>query len=479
MPTALVVVAGDRPVFANRAAARLLGYAAPADLLRAGPGLVPADAGISPANGEASEQRTATLRTAGGEPLAVLASGATIDWVDAKATLWTLEPRSVPLRLASDATEQRLDDAEGSTGDLLDRVDDAVVLLDGGGRIRRMNRRGESWFARPGAASVLGQSITEILAPDSRSIALALMGDVKAQKDGLAPLRRDVMVRTADHLPLAMVLTMGRVGASGFYATLRDVSALKRIDARVVAPRDAGREAGQLPDVLARVSHEIRTPLNAILGFAEIIMDERFGPLGNPRYKDYLKDIHASGTQVMSLVSDLLDLSRIQAGQIELDVGAVDVNKIVSEAVAQMQPEAHRERVIMRTSLGPRIPSALVDERSARQIVQNLLSNAVKFNEPGGQVIVSTAQGDAGTVVLRVRDTGIGMSDAEIAAALEPFQRATAPGVAVGNGLGLPLTRALIGANGASMAIRSRPREGTLVEVAFASAAPEEARRPA
>ncbi len=132
-----------------------------------------------------------------------------------------------------------------------------------------------------------------------------------------------------------------------------------------------------------------------------------------------------------------------------------------------MQPEAHRERVIMRTSLAGAHPGGLADERSARQIVRNLLSNAVKFNEPGGQVIVSTALGDGGTVLLRVRDTGVGMTRRRDRRGAGAVRRLAPPQPANGNGLGLPLTRALVGANGASMAIRSRPREGTLVEVAF------------
>ncbi len=403
-----------------------------------------------------------------------------------------------------------------------------MALLDGAGRLRRLNRRGEGWFGGRAAGdagaveAAPGRSLPDLLAPESRSAALALLDEVRDQRDGLGapPLRRDVVARTADGAAVPMLLTLGRLGASGFYATLRDASAVPRADAdrgrAVQGPRRApslragsaraaggsGRGAGWLPDLLAKVSHEIRTPLGAILGFAEVMMDERFGPLGNPRYRDYMRDIHAAGAQVVALVEDLLDLSRVEAGQLDLDVAAVDINRVVTEAVAQMQPEAHRGRVIVRTSLGGRIPSALVDERSARQIVGNLLSNAVKFNEPGGQVIVSTAPGEGGGVLLRVRDTGVGMSDAAIAAAMEPFGglSARAPaqmggmggiggaggrvdggtgGGAGGNGLGLPLTRALVGANGASMTIRSRPREGTLVEVSFAAADEGGARRPA
>ena len=189
------------------------------------------------------------------------------------------------------------------------------------------------------------------------------------------------------------------------------------------ARREAERASALKSDFLAKVSHEIRTPLNAILGFAEVIMDERFGPVGNERYREYLRDIHTSGAHVMSLVNDLLDLSKIEAGKVELDFVAVDANRDLAECVSIMQPQANRERVIMRLSLAPHLPKIVADERSLRQILLNLLSNAVKFNEPGGQVIIATALTDTGNAVIRIRDTGIGMSDKEIETALEPFRQ--------------------------------------------------------
>jgi signal transduction histidine kinase len=264
-------------------------------------------------------------------------------------------------------------------------------------------------------------------------------------------------------------MTIGRV-ASGetmkFCAVLRDMTQWKKAERELrEARREAERASALKSDFLAKISHEIRTPLHAIMGFAEVIMEERFGPVGNDRYKDYLKDIHASGTHVMSLVNDLLDLSKIEAGKAELNFVAVDANRIVQECVALMQPQALRERVIVRVSLAPNLPKLVADERSLKQIVLNLLSNAVKFNEPGGQVILSTALTDAGNAVIRVKD----MDDEEIQMALEPFRQLATARQSSGTGLGLPLTRALVEANRASFTIRSRKREGTLVEVAFPS----------
>jgi len=215
------------------------------------------------------------------------------------------------------------------------------------------------------------------------------------------------------------------------------------------------------------VSHEIRTPLNAILGFAEVMMEERFGPIGNERYKDYLKDIQASGRHVMSLADDLLDLSKIETGKLELAFAPVDANRVIRECVSLMQPQAARERIIMRVSLFDPLPPVIADERSLKQIMLNLMSNAVKFNEPGGQVIVSTAVGAAGQVVIRVRDTGFGMNEREVGVALEPFGRVMKPGSKAGAGLGLPLTKALVEANKAEFSIQSRREHGTLIEIAF------------
>ena len=153
------------------------------------------------------------------------------------------------------------------------------------------------------------------------------------------------------------------------------------------------------------------------------MMEERFGPVGNERYKDYLKDIRASGAHVMSLADDLLDLSKIEAGKLELSFAPVDANGLIRECVSLMQPQAARERVIMRVSLYDRLPRVMVDERSLKQIMLNLMSNAVKFNEPGGQVIISTAVDAAGQAVIRVRDTGVGMNETEVGLALAPFSQ--------------------------------------------------------
>jgi signal transduction histidine kinase/PAS domain-containing protein len=235
------------------------------------------------------------------------------------------------------------------------------------------------------------------------------------------------------------------------------------------AKRETQKSAAAKAEFLAKISHEIRTPLNAMTGFAEVMMTERFGPIGNERYRDYLKDIHGAGTHLVSLLNDLLDLSKVETGKLDLSFGNVGVNDLTQQCVGIMQPQANRARIIIRTSLTPALPQVVADERSLRQIVLNLLANSIKFTGPGGQVIVSTAVSDASEVVLRVRDTGVGMSERDIEAALEPFRQVATSGSwgSGGTGLALPLTKALAEANRANFHIKSAPNAGTLVEIAF------------
>jgi signal transduction histidine kinase len=259
------------------------------------------------------------------------------------------------------------------------------------------------------------------------------------------------------------------------FAVFRDNTPRQKAERELVAAREAAEKASTAKsNFLAKVSHELRTPLNSIIGFAEVMLEERFGPIGNERYRDYLKDIRGAGDHVVALINDLLDLAKIEQGKLELGFAALNLNELVQDAVALMQPQANRERIIIRTSLGAGLRPVVVDARSLRQVVLNLLSNSIKFTGAGGQVIVSTAQSDTGDVLLRVRDTGIGMDEKELRVALEPFrQLATAARWGSGGtGLGLPLTRALAEANHARFTITSKVNDGTLVEVAFPATQP-------
>jgi PAS domain S-box-containing protein len=358
---------------------------------------------------------------------------------------------------------------------ILDTATDGVIVLDRVACIVSSNRSAQALFGYD-AHELEGRSFGDLFAPESIGTAIDYLD--RLQGRGVAALLNDgrEMIgreRLGGLIPL--FVTMGRLGDAGdrYCAVFRDITQWKQVEEELIAARrDAERASSAKSDFLAKISHEIRTPLNAIIGFSEVMTEERFGPVGNERYRQYLKDIHASGGHLLSLINDLLDLSKIEAGKLELTFASVSLNDLTQQCVAIMQPQANRERIIIRTSLSRRLPQVLADARSVRQIVLNLLSNSIKFTVAGGQVIVSTAIADAGEVVLRVRDTGIGMSEKDLATALEPFRQVATMtrARAGGTGLGLPLTKALAEANHALFNIKSTPNEGTLVEITFPGA---------
>ncbi|MGD9539960.1 ATP-binding protein [Methylocystis sp.] len=321
-----------------------------------------------------------------------------------------------------------------------------------GADVREGGNRSLASLLSPADAQNLAQRLSLALA-EERSARLSLL---RAPPGGGAPSDLALRLLPIEEKPLILVSIESHDSAS--------------LNERAVEAARLAAEAANAAktDFLARVSHEIRTPLNAIIGFAEVMMEERLGPIGSPRYKEYLNDMHVSGAHVLSLVNDLLDLSKIEAGKMELSFARVDANAVISECASIMQAQANQARVVLRLALAPSLPPLRADPRSLKQILLNLLSNAVKFNEPGGQVIVSSALTDAGSVVIRVKDTGIGMSDEDVATALEPFRQVDTSRKTSGTGLGLPLTKALIEANHASFSVTSSRNEGTLIEIAFA-----------
>jgi PAS domain S-box-containing protein len=354
---------------------------------------------------------------------------------------------------------------------LLETAADGLVVLDGRGLIMSASRAAQTLFGYA-PHELVGRAFSELFAPECVEAAYdCLEGsrhEAAAQKHSGS---REIVGRTREGAMIPMIMSMGRTDerSDQVGVVFRDMSRWKKLELDLAAAkRQAEKASSAKADFLAKISHEIRTPLNAIIGFSEVMMAERFGPLGSERYRDYLKDIHASGGHLLSLINDLLDLSKIEAGRLELAFTSVSLNELTRECVAIMQPQANRDRIIIRTSLPPSLPQVVADARSLRQIVLNLLSNSIKFTDAGGQVIVSTALNDAGDVALRVRDTGVGMSENDLATALEPFRPlATSGSAASGSGLGLPLTKALAEANRASFYIKSAPKAGTLVEIAF------------
>ncbi len=353
--------------------------------------------------------------------------------------------------------------------DILDTATDGVVILTDEGIVRALNKSAEALFDVD-PDDVLDQSFTKILAPESHRSALDYLSGISGT--GVASLMndgREIIGKTTKGGLIPLFMTIGKLQQTdACCAVVRDITQWKKAEEELLSAKGIAESASaQKTEFLAKVSHEIRTPLNAIIGFSDMMIEERFGEIENDRYRGYLRDIHRSGNHVLELVNDLLDISKIEAGKMELEFDACDLNTTVSETVALTQPDANKERIIIRTSLSAVVPKIVADPRSLRQIILNLVSNSIKYTKPGGQVIVSTVYEESGEVVLRVRDTGIGMSETELARALKPFQQVNTETDTQGTGLGLPLTKAMVEANRARFEIESNPEEGTLVEIYF------------
>ncbi|TDR89933.1 sensor histidine kinase [Enterovirga rhinocerotis] len=223
---------------------------------------------------------------------------------------------------------------------------------------------------------------------------------------------------------------------------------------------------------LATMSHELRTPLNAIMGFSEVMKNEVFGPHSNPAYREYSGDVHESGQHLLTLINEILDLSRIEAGRYDLSEEAIQLSWAVSEASHMVAMRAKAKGQIIRDLIDPSLPRLWADERAVRQIVLNILSNAIKFTPPGGEIEIKVGWTASGGQYVSVKDSGPGIPEDEIPIVMSSFGRGS---LAIktaeqGSGLGLPIVKGLIDLHGGGFQIRSRAREGTEVIVTFPSA---------
>jgi two-component system cell cycle sensor histidine kinase PleC len=222
---------------------------------------------------------------------------------------------------------------------------------------------------------------------------------------------------------------------------------------------------------LANVSHELRTPLNAIIGFSEIINSEAMGPVANEKYKEFVHDIHASGVHLLSLINDILDFSKAEENKLQIDFEQVDLTKTVKICLRMMLPRAEEAKVQLVDEVPTEHVIIMADTKRTKQIVLNLLSNAVKFTPEGGQVITKIWKNmDNNSVVLQIKDSGVGMVAQDLARALSPFGQVEnkLSKRFEGTGLGLPLTKRLIELMHGNFDIQSEPSLGTTVTITFA-----------
>jgi len=257
---------------------------------------------------------------------------------------------------------------------------------------------------------------------------------------------------------------LGRSIATGIQLRLENQALI----ADLKATRDAAEAADRLKrESFANLGHELRTPLNAIIGFAQSLRAEIWGPLGNPRYSEYARAIDDSGRHLFVLIQDILDLSKHDAGILELDEAPVDLTALVRGCREMLSDSALAAGVALEAETPEAALLVVGDVTKLRQITINLLSNAIRFTPSGGQVAIAVRRLDGGETRIRVSDTGIGLAAEDIPRAFEPFVQVSRDRTrdSGGAGLGLPLSKRLAELHGGALNIRSQPGEGTVVEV--------------
>jgi signal transduction histidine kinase len=255
-----------------------------------------------------------------------------------------------------------------------------------------------------------------------------------------------------------------------FHASRTAQTELSQLNLRLGEAKGTAEKASRAKsEFLAHMSHELRTPLNAIIGFAEVMRLELLGPLGRARYREYINDIHQSGQHLLSLIDDVLDMSRIEAGRFELHEEAVDLAAIAGEALTLVRPIAEKSSVSLLASDASLLALLHADERAVKQMLVNLLANAVKFTPAGGTVRLSARFSEDGDLALTVADTGVGMTPREIEDSVVPFVQVDSRLArrTPGSGLGLPITKRLIEMHGGRLVLESAPGKGTTATLYF------------
>ena len=246
-----------------------------------------------------------------------------------------------------------------------------------------------------------------------------------------------------------------------------DITHKMEFESEIIAAKERAEIANRVKsEFLANMSHELRTPLNAIIGFSDVMISKLFGELA-PRYEEYVENIRDSGAHLLSVINDILDVSRIEAGRMELYPERIKAEDIIESAMRLINDRAHEAGLSLTRRVGKDLPDLMLDNQRIKQVMLNILSNAVKFTPKGGKITVKAAKNRAGDVVLSVTDSGIGMTADEIEVAMVPFGQVDSKLARRydGTGLGLPLTKSFVELHDGTLRITSKPGEGTTVAV--------------
>lgn len=350
-----------------------------------------------------------------------------------------------------------------------------IIVSDQKGRIVRVNDafvRSYGWTRD----ELINAEVFGLVTPDEREFAKAnyeeYIDSGERSSGEMKIIRKDGSIANALYTTATLELSQKRRFQ---VTTVMDITLRKQMEQSLRMAKEQADTANRAKsNFLANMSHELRTPLNAIIGFSEMMTTETYGPLGHDKYGEYLKDILSSANHLLDIINEVLDMSKIEAGRLELEDDIVDLKELVQSVTRMMASKAFASSLTMIENFPPNLPQLQADQRLVRQILINLVTNAVKFSPHGGKITLEGSLNSQGELQLTIQDEGIGIPKDKIKQALEPFGQVSdhaesANSQLQGTGLGLPLAKAMMELHGGELTLESEQGEGTTVTLRFPS----------
>ncbi|WP_020592236.1 PAS domain-containing sensor histidine kinase [Kiloniella laminariae] len=373
------------------------------------------------------------------------------------------------------SVRKELETSRELMGRIVEGVADAIIATDEEGDLTLFNKGAEKMFGYQ-SSEIIGTSLEHLIPDAFCDPDTGNPEDLGGRQDnsrslgfrnGISALRRNGEIFPAD----ATIMKIKRDNSYIFAAVVRDVSEQISVQNELRQAKEMAEAANRMKTTfLANMSHELRTPLNAIIGFSEFISEEHLGRIEPPKYREYIKDILYSGCHLLTIVNDILDLSRVEAGEITLHETAVDIEAAIESAYRFVKRQAQEKNIRLQTVVDATLPYLLADERLLKQVVINLASNAVKFTPEGGSIVAKVVPGTAeGELAIIISDTGIGIAKEDLDRVIKPFEQCESSYTKTieGTGLGLSLALSLMELHNGRLSIESELGVGTSVILTF------------
>lgn len=387
--------------------------------------------------------------------------------------LW-LDMVGLPSAADISVVERERDDALSLLTSIFDASEVGILVFDKNRRIVKVNDSFERIYGW-NKKETIGRDFLDFVTQDehekaSKSYEGFLLDDAYHSGD-VKIFRKNGTIANTLFTTSSLRLSHGRRFQ---VTTMVDITNRKQIELSLKVAKEQADAANNAKSAfLANMSHELRTPLNAIIGFSEMMKNESFGPLANDKYKEYLTDVYFSARHLLEIINEVLDMSKIEAGKIELDEQDIDLNTLIKTLVRVMGSKTLNTNINILENYKNDIPKLYADARLIRQILINLITNSIKYSIHGGNITVSTDLNNKNEIVIIVTDEGVGIPADRIKDAMEPFGQIHDPSthseVYQGTGLGLPLAKAMVEMHGGLFTLKSVENKGTTVHISFSS----------